>query len=79
MKRRTMSKRARPEPGETEKTAVALPYEDILAQEEAERMQMYEDLENGSISPTELRKRNCLDWSGMTISVPWARLPQLIK
>ena len=76
---RHMTKCSKPEPGETEKTAVILPYEEILAQEEAERVQMYEDLESGLISPTELKERNCIDWAGTYISVPWARLPQLIK
>ena len=72
-------KHSKPQPGETEKTEVIVPYEKILAQEEAERMRMYEDLESGRISPIELKERNCIDWAGTYISVPWAKSPQLIK
>ena len=72
-------KHSRPQPGETEKTEVIVPYEEILAREEAERMRMYEGLESGRISPAELKERNCIDWAGTYISVPWAKSPQLIK
>ena len=74
-----MMKHSKPKPGETEKTEVILPYDEILAQEEAERMRMYQDLENGRITPIELKERNCIDWAGTYISVPWAKSPQLIK
>ena len=42
-------------------------------------MRMYEDLESGRIAPIELKERNCIDWAGTYISVPWAKSPQLIK
>ena len=69
-------KYSKPEPGETEKTEVIVPYEEILAQEEAERTRMYEGLESERISPIELKERNCIDWAGTYISVPWAKSPQ---
>ncbi len=74
-----MTKHSKPQSGETRKTEVVMPYDDILAREEAERTLMYQDLESGRITPIELKERNCIDWAGTHISVPWAKSPQLIK
>ena len=46
---------------------IVVPYEEILAEEEAERLQMHLDVESGRITPEELKKRNCIDWGDTTI------------
>ena len=48
---------------------IVVPYAEILAEEEAERLQIHLDLESGRITPEALRKRNCIDW-GETTLVP---------
>ena len=57
-------KRRTPE-SKTDDTVV--PYAEILAEEEAERLQMHLDLESGRITPAALRKRNCIDWGDTTL------------
>ena len=43
---------------------IVVPYEEILAEEEAERLQMHLDLESGRITPEEMMRRNCIDLGG---------------
>ena len=44
-----------------------VPYEEILAEEEAERLQMHLDLESGRITPAEMMRRNCIDLGDTTL------------
>ena len=44
-----------------------VPYEEILAEEEAERLQMHLDLESGRITPAEMMRRHCIDWGDTTL------------
>ena len=46
---------------------IVVPYEEILAEEEAERLQMHLDLESGRITPAEMMRRNCIDWGDTTL------------
>ena len=46
---------------------IVVPYEEILAEEEAERLQIHLDLESGRITPAEMMRQNCIDWGDTTL------------
>ena len=62
-----MSNYRPPKPGSNEQRTIFRPASEILAEDEAERLQMHLDLEAGRITPEELRKRNGIDCSGVKI------------
>ena len=50
---------------------IVVPYEEILAEEEAERLQMHLDLESGRITPEEMMRRNRIDMEGSHSIAPY--------
>ena len=64
-----------PKPGNDEQTTVYRPAKDIHGEEEAERVKMHLDLEAGRITPEELRKQNCIDWSAGVNVTPFKEQP----